>query len=101
MRTGAECRLDLHCCRVSNMRRMKGRAPGSTCAAKDSFPIREAVCRRVMTRWRRRERSRVVSSSTRSGVQDTVCATESNWTPRKDRRWAGPSVLSGFTTRPN
>ena len=79
-----ECRLDMHWCRASNMRRMKGRAPGNTCAAKESLRISDAAWPLVMTRWRRRERNSVVSSSTRSGVHDTVCATESSWTPRKD-----------------
>jgi hypothetical protein len=61
----------------------------------------DSACALVMTRCRRRERSSAVSSSTRAGVHDTVWLTESSWTPRKDSDWAGPSVLSGLTTRPN
>ena len=98
---GVECRLDLHLCRASSMRRMKGRAPGRTCAANESLPISDAACALVMTRWRRSERNSVVSSSTRCGVHDTVWLTESSWMPRKDSNWAGPSVVAGLTTRPN
>ena len=45
-------------------------------------------------------RRRELSSTTRSGVQATVCVVESNRTPRKVMRCEGPSVFSGLTTRP-
>ena len=43
MRTGAECHLDLHRCRVSNTRRMKGRARGRIYAANESLSVKDAV----------------------------------------------------------
>ena len=58
----------------SIMRRMNGRAPGSTCEAKESFPISVSQGGQLdgvggRSAWRRRERS----SSRRSGVQERVC----------------------------
>ena len=96
---GVECRLDLHLCRASSMRRMKGRAPGRTCAANESLPISDAACALVMTRWRRSERNSVVSSSTRCGVHDTVWLTESSWMPRKDRGDATAAAGCGLRSR--
>lgn len=85
----------------SKPRRKKGRAPGKTDAANESFPRREdrRVCERVGAVMAREIMSR--SSCLRVSSIESEVVMEFIQIPRNDMSWVGDTVFPGLTARPN